>query len=95
MGHSCGLYHNFHGGSSGSQCDDCDDNDPPGLPCPIQGSSNNIMDYWPGGRSALSQLQVGKMHYYLSGNAGTISDDIITECENNYVTVIPSGSNIF
>lgn len=28
IGHSFGLYHNFHGGSAGSQCDDCSDNDP-------------------------------------------------------------------
>jgi hypothetical protein len=94
FGHSCGLYHNFHGGSHGYQCDDCDDNDPPGLDCPIQGTSNNIMDYWPGGGGGFSQCQIGKMHYFLSGNAGTISEVVIINCDDNLVTTIPSGTDV-
>lgn len=97
FGHNCGLVHNFHGGDHGYQCDDCEDNDPSGLDCPIEGTSNNIMDYWPGGGGGFSQCQIGKMHYYLSGhveNLGSISDDVIYYCDDNITTTIPSNSNI-
>jgi len=78
MSHACGLIHNFHGGPDGYQGDDCDDNDPEGLPCPIQASSNNYMDYFPGGYNSgnpdpgFSVCQLGRMHYRLDGNTGTI-----------------------
>jgi hypothetical protein len=94
FGHNGGLKHNFHGGGHGYQCDDCDDNDPSGLPCPIEGTSNNLMDYWPGGGGGLSQCQLGKMHYYLSGNAGTIGEDVIIKCDENEITTIPENSNV-
>lgn len=78
LGHSFGCRHNFHGGTYGYQCDVCLDNDPIGLPCPIQGTSNNFMDYYPEGYNAsnpdpgLSACQLGRMHYRLDGNLGTI-----------------------
>ncbi len=82
FGHFAGLLHNFHGGPHGYQCDDCLDNDPAGLPCPIEATSNNRMDYFPGSGNAFSQCQIGKMHYYLSGNAGTISPTVINnDCD--------------
>ena len=77
--HACGLDHNFHGGPNGFQCNDgCSDNDPTGLPCPIEASSNNYMDYFPGGYNSntpdpgLSECQLGKVHYNLNGNAGSL-----------------------
>jgi hypothetical protein len=68
FGHVAGLRHNFHGGQHGLQCDDCTDNDPEGLPCPIEGTSNNCMDY-SSSIGSFSQCQLGKMHYYLTGQA--------------------------
>lgn len=41
------------------------------------------MDYWPGGDGGFSVCQIGKMHYYLSGMAGTISQDVIIDCNSN------------
>jgi len=94
-GHSCGLYHNFHGGTSGSQCDDCYDNDPPSLACPVQCTSNNIMDYFPGGGGGFSQCQIGKMHYFLSGGAGNIGDIVVNECNNSeQEIVIQNNDNV-
>jgi hypothetical protein len=97
IGHSCGLFHNFQGGGSGYQCDDCPDNDGP-TDCPLQGSSNNFMDYFPSGATALSQCQMGKMHYYLSGKAGNISDCVVKDyCSlaTGEDITITSGQNIF
>jgi hypothetical protein len=68
FGHVAGLRHNFHGGQNVPQCDDCTDNDPEGLPCPIEGTSNNCMDY-SSSIGSFSQCQLGKMHYYLTGQA--------------------------
>lgn len=85
LGHALGLTHNFHGGTAGYQCDACTDNDPTGLPCPIQGSSSNYMDYWPGGYNfsnpdpGFSQCQLGRVHYYLDGNVGTIWRTVKTD----------------
>lgn len=76
LGHAFGLYHNFHAGSAGNQCDDCTDNDPVNLPCPIQASSNNYLDYFPGGYASIdpgfSQQQLSKIRWYLAGVNGTI-----------------------
>ena len=78
LGHSFGCSHNFHGDSFGYQCDGCTDNDPTGLPCPIQGTSTNYMDYPPLGYNSsnpdpgFSQCQLSIIHYRLSG-FGTIS----------------------
>jgi len=100
MGHSFGLNHNFHGTSPysnqsyGYQCDDCDDNDPAGLPCPIVSTSNNIMDYSPGGGGGFSVCQAGKMLYFLSGQSGTISQDVIIDCNSNIVTYIDQNTEI-
>lgn len=77
LSHALGLLHNFHGGPAGDQCDDCNDNDPDDLPCPIQSTSNNYMDYFPKGYAdgspGFSQCQIDKIHQYLSGEKGTIS----------------------
>ena len=75
FGHVAGLKHNFHGGEHQSQCDDCYDNDPDELPCPIEGTSNNYMDYGSGG--SFSQCQIGKMHYYLSGHVDHVGGFVI------------------
>lgn len=74
IGHALGLHHNFQGGSAGEQCDECEDNG-----CPQQGSSNNLMDYWPtyGGGISLCQLQI--IHNHLSGKAGSIADVLIND----------------
>jgi len=73
-GHTLGLKHNFSGGPSGDQCDDCDDNG-----CPEEGTSNNIMDYWPGYGFSLSECQAEIVNNYLSGLEGNISHTLIND----------------
>ncbi len=74
IGHSLGLSHNFQGGEHGSQCDECEDNG-----CPQEGSSNNIMDYWPSYGHALSVCQLNIINSYLAGNQGNIADVIVND----------------
>jgi|GEM_PF-1059223 len=74
LGHSMGLSHNFRGGPHGDQCDRCDDNG-----CPIEGTSNNIMDYWPSYGSALSACQFKIIHEYLSGMCGNIAEVLVND----------------
>ena len=72
--HALGLYHNFQGGPSKDQCDECEDNG-----CPIEGTSNNIMDYWPGAGNALSECQYEIINKNLSGEEGNISHVLIND----------------
>ncbi len=74
LGHSLGLSHNFKGGSHGEQCDECEDNG-----CPEEGSSNNIMDYWPSFGYALSACQLDIIRQHLKGERGTISEVILND----------------
>jgi hypothetical protein len=100
LGHAFGLTHNLHGGKHGKQCDDCDDNDPDGLSCPVEATSNNYMDYFPGGYNfsnpdpGFSQCQLSKIHYYLAGNAGTISRAVLKDyCTSNSSKTIKINGN--
>lgn len=74
LGHCLGLGHNFTGGPGGEQCDNCEDNG-----CPPEGTSNNIMDYWPSYGYALSKCQFNLIHYYLGGGKGNISEVVIND----------------
>jgi hypothetical protein len=74
LGHCLGLSHNFTGGPGGEQCDNCDDNS-----CPIEGTSNNIMDYWPSFGYALSKCQFDQIQLYLRGERGNISEVVIND----------------
>lgn len=74
LGHCLGLLHNFQGGPHGEQCDQCDDNG-----CPQEGTSNNIMDYWPGFGHAISKCQFDIMQEHLRGEKGDISEVIIND----------------
>jgi len=91
FGHFLGCLHNFQNGPSGPQCDDCTDNDPLNLSCPLEASSNNFMDYFPGGYNSLnpypgfSQCQLSKMHYFLNGG-NTCSRTVLKD----YCTIDPT-----
>ena len=74
LGHCLGLIHNFTGGPDGDQCDNCDDDG-----CPLQGTSNNIMDYWPSYGYAMSECQFELIQTFLRGDRGTISETIIND----------------
>lgn len=74
LGHCLGLGHNFQGGPGGDQCDNCDDNG-----CPVEGSSNNIMDYWPSYGYGLSKCQFNRIHFCLDGGSGNISEVVIND----------------
>jgi len=74
IGHALGLEHNFQGGPSGDQCDNCNDNG-----CPIEGTSNNLMDYWPTYGMAISECQLEIIDAHLSGELGDIADVLIND----------------
>ncbi len=74
IGHCIGLSHNFSGGPGGDQCDDCEDNG-----CPVEGTSNNLMDYWPAYGYALSKCQFNRIQFCLSGGEGNISEAVIND----------------
>ena len=74
LGHALGLNHNFQGGVSGDQCDECDDNG-----CPQEGTSNNLMDYWPGYGGGISVCQLDIINRHLKGEAGSIGDIVIND----------------
>jgi len=74
LGHCLGLSHNFTGGPGGDQCDNCDDND-----CPVEGTTNNIMDLWPSYGYGLSKCQFNQIQYYLNGGRGNISEVVIND----------------
>lgn len=74
IGHALGLEHNFQGGPSGDQCDICDDNG-----CPIEGISNNLMDYWPAYGKAISECQLEIIDTHLAGELGDIADVLIND----------------
>lgn len=91
--HCLGLSHNFTGGPGGEQCDDCDDNG-----CPVEGSSNNIMDYWPSYGYALSLCQFKKIHYFLNGRQGNISEVVIRDscyCLRGAGYLVPAGDTLW
>jgi hypothetical protein len=71
MGHCLGLSHNFQGGPNGYQCDQCNDNDMNNGICPVEATSTNFMDYFPGGYACqnpgFSNCQLSIIHYCLSG----------------------------
>lgn len=79
LGHSLGLSHNFSGGAHGNQCDECEDNG-----CPQEGTSNNIMDYWPSFGYAISSCQLDIINQNISGIRGNISDVV---CNDSCYTV--------
>lgn len=74
LGHCLGLDHNFTGGPGGDQCDKCADNG-----CPVEGTSNNIMDYWPSYGYGLSQCQFDLIQFFLNGGQGNISEVVIND----------------
>ncbi|MCK5821478.1 MAG: zinc-dependent metalloprotease [Bacteroidales bacterium] len=74
IGHALGLEHNFQGGPSGDQCDICNDNG-----CPLEGTSNNLMDYWPTYGRAISECQLEIINTHLAGELGDISDVLIND----------------
>ncbi|MFO7616698.1 MAG: hypothetical protein R6V75_05560 [Bacteroidales bacterium] len=74
LGHCLGLLHNFRGGPHGEQCDFCEDNG-----CPEEGTSNNIMDYWPGFGHALSGCQFDIIQSHIRGERGDISEVVIND----------------
>ncbi|MBS1570369.1 MAG: hypothetical protein JST45_13155, partial [Bacteroidetes bacterium] len=97
--HAFGLSHNFmncfycpsSGAGSVYQCDGCSDNDPNGQDCPDVGTSTNMMDYFPLGYNyigaGLSECQLGRVHYYLDGNALTsYSGTIVNTVMKDYCT---------
>ena len=103
LGHSMGLYHTWCGGD---YCDDTPDNHdcwnngtapnsndcltyPPGYTCPI--ASNNLMDY-NASESALTQCQINRIHYFLLGNEGNISDCLISGVQTNQPTLIGNST---
>ena len=71
LGHSLGLNHTWNG----DECDDTPNNSScwNGDTC-----SNNMMDY-NACVCALTECQLGRMHYYLMGKAGNISDCLIKD----------------
>lgn len=79
--HSLGLSHNFMGKHGG--CDVCPDNDLPEKKCPPVGTSTNFQDYPPLGYDApdpgFSECQLGRIHYFLSGQAGTIHRVVVPD----------------
>jgi hypothetical protein len=88
IGHCVGLMHNFRSDGGGNQCDPCDDNGCPGI-----GTSNNVMDLWPGYGHALSECQVKIIQAYLGGRLGNISDVLINDsCYTNPGADIILGS---
>ncbi|MFC2097413.1 T9SS type A sorting domain-containing protein [Bacteroidota bacterium] len=90
--HALGLHHNFQGGPSKDQCDECEDNG-----CPVEGSSNNIMDYWPGDGTSLSECQYEIINKYLFGEEGNISHVVINDsCYKieGKIDIIDQGENI-
>ena len=74
LGHSLGLSHNFSGGAHGDQCDECEDNG-----CPEEGTSNNIMDYWPSYGYAISECQKKIIWEHLDGSRGNIAEVIVND----------------
>jgi len=93
LGHAMGLMHNFHSGPSGDQCDECEDNG-----CFDEGTSNNIMDYWPSYGHAISVCQMEIIAQHLSGNVGNIGDVVINDsCYVNEgeVLIVESGRSMY
>lgn len=101
--HAFGLSHNFvncfYCPPSGAvdQPDQCADNDPIGQNAPDVGTSTNMMDYFPLGYNfigaGLSECQLGRVHYYLDGNAlvggsGTIVQTVVKD----YCTYDPAAT---
>lgn len=85
ISHSLGLSHNFQDGPHGDQCYcNCIDNKLPSGLCPVEGSSNNLMDYWPGIRTSFSECQLSKMHLNLMDANGDIEDALV----NDYCDII-------
>jgi hypothetical protein len=88
LGHSLGLYHTWSG-------DDCNDtpnnpncwniNEPAGC-TPL---SNNLMDY-NAASNALTICQTNKMHFYLLGGVGNISDCLVSSVTVQTPTIVGS-----
>ena len=81
LGHALGLNHNFQGGPAGDQCDECDDNG-----CPEEGTSNNLMDYWPSYGGGISVCQLDIINRHLRGEEGSIGEVILNDscsCDNS------------
>jgi hypothetical protein len=92
LGHAMGLNHNFQGGPNGDQCDECEDNG-----CPQEGTSNNLMDYWPTYGGGLSECQLDIINKHLDGDLGTIGDVVINDScwyEDIRIPMIISGTVI-
>lgn len=74
LGHALGLHHNFKNGPAGEQCDECEDNG-----CPTEGTSNNLMDYWPSYGGGISACQLEIIRQHLKGLSGNIADVLIND----------------
>lgn len=89
LGHNLGLLHTWN-------CNDGCDDTPRNRGCWNGDTcSNNMMDY-NACQCALTTCQAGRIHYYLSGMKGDISDAVIKDyCENNNSTMkINSNDNV-
>ncbi len=82
LGHSLGLFHT----SSGS--DKCDDTPNHKTGWDSKPPANNMMDY-NSSKKALTECQIGRMHYYLTGKAGTVGDALIRDfCVYDSSTIV-------
>lgn len=86
--HSLGLLHTWN------QDDNCEDT-PRNAGCYGDTCSNNMMDY-NASQSALTECQLGIIHYHLNGNKGNIHEAVIkTYCnKNDSPIVIKQGENV-
>lgn len=77
LGHSLGLVHTWN---ANDYCNDTPRN--PGC-WNGQNCSNNMMDY-NASKAALTACQLARMHYYLSGNKGTVHQAVIKDyCQHD------------
>ena len=89
LGHNCGLYHTWLGSDG---CNDTPNNpncwninEPNNGQCTIP--SNNLMDY-NACKCALTICQVNRMHFYLLGGAGNISDCVVNSVSIQNPTIV-------
>jgi hypothetical protein len=80
VGHALGLFHTVEHGPGPSN-DFCDDTPtyPQDKGCWNGDSCNNNMMQSNAASNALTACQIGRMHYYLSGKAGSIAQAVVTD----------------